>query len=1126
MSALFQPSIRPAPERTTNLSPQPAEREKEDAKGRAKEVQAKVLEEEKESQPVEKVQEEEEVSEGKKDEEEEEVVEMIHVVASDNEQKGEAMELVGSSLFPPSVSLPPSHLDNIVDKHLGDFSSEIQLLLQEQSINYSFPQSPHSISNTQAPAPQHTPPHTLISQFSQYVSFYNPCPPVQDYVSSLQDSIEGILTEFDESWPSHKAGTSRTVVDDALASRVSDFVSSIRAANAKTGRDDDGLCGEVTAADVGDSVSQSPALSRGGEVWQPHTLTIQVPNAPNNRNPSMSHVTLSTSASGSIYKPTDATVLIPPINKSPQSHWNPQQSHTLEITRTVTHNVRQTQDNSAARTVHCTTGGEGRSSLAGTNSEVTLPGFSGVSKPLTEASRPSEPLSSPPCASVPGPGTGPAPPAMALSSLISQLQPEVFTSLVEIIKDVKRNSLQFYLHSPEPGDQVHEEVKEYLLKQGNMEQSPVTFLSQETSDDRLLVIIKNKDIAGHVHKIPGLVSLKRHASVVFVGIDTLDDIRNNSYNELFVSGGCIVSDELVLNPDFITHDRLAALLLILEQHSSPESVWRWKVHCKTHKKLKEQARFRRDAANLLNVLSAYHKRQIVEFLPYHQCDMMNHQSPDLDCLMELQARYTQYRHTVFLTEHHFDKFAAYASSGIIMANIEEFLHDFTRLVGYHEMKDRQPIIDDMLAPKGLGRQPSHSDAESGSERSPSIFPEHIHPLCSSDQPQHLLQQSGSIVPAPSSSLCDQLVPDASCKEGAPHHSDTDFEVLRLAISHLRAERQAQLQQQLDSEAELSINSLRSSPPYLIGTGSGHTTPLLAQGGPTESVNVTHDRKAVAATLELIHSALQQEPAGEQRRKDGAETPTEGRTIGGSQGAGDQREGTPVRALGLLGENRGPSNSDTSSPSSNQSTAVVMAPSTQTDSTDDGREKANQKEEPVFPKTDKHAAASSSTTARPVEGDITRDKPAGQEQPRGEAAPPGTITVSGTKIQQPQQLLQHLNNRQQLQPSRSHLQPPPHSQQQQWGASLLQPHHLHRLPNQPFSRGPMLGPLTALGGGLLGPVPVWPGGLGPAGAAALAWGFQQVGRDFTGPRLLGGFHNPAGQGSRYRGGQRGGGFNGM
>lgn len=126
-----------------------------------------------------------------------------------------------------------------------------------------------------------------------------------------------------------------------------------------------------------------------------------------------------------------------------------------------------------------------------------------------------------------------------------------------------------------------------------------------------------------------------------------------------------------------------------------------------------------------------------------------------------------------------------------------------------------------------------------------------------------------------------------------------------------------------------------------------------------------------------------------------------------------------------------------------------------------------------------------------------------------------------QIQHPQQHLQQLHEQQHLQQSLSHL------QQQQRGVGLLQTPHLPQLTNQPFSHGPLLGPLTVLGGGLLGPTPVWPGGLGPAGAAALVWGFQQAGRDFTGSRLLGGYHNPVGQGSnRYRGGQRGGGFNGM
>lgn len=171
---------------------------------------------------------------------------------------------------------------------------------------------------------------------------------------------------------------------------------------------------------------------------------------------------------------------------------------------------------------------------------------------------------------------------------------------------------------------------------------------------------------------------------------------------------------------------------------------------------------------------------------------------------------------------------------------------------------------------------------------------------------------------------------------------------------------------------------------------------------------------------------------------------------------------------------------------------------------------------------------------------------GQEQPvRGEGAPPGNSSVGTTsdtketgslamvtdqedkpnpvlprlhQIQLPLQHLRQLNEQQLLLQNPSHLQPPPHR--------LLLRHHLPQLHSQAFSHGPMLGPLTTPGGGLLVPTPVWPGGLSPTGAAALVWGFQPVGRDFTGSGLLAGYHNPAGQGgNRYRGGQRGG-FNGM
>ncbi|KAM7401639.1 hypothetical protein PAMP_016936 [Pampus punctatissimus] len=1070
ISASHQPSIQqsipPVSERRTSRSPSLPERADEDADGKTGKVK-ELLGERRKPQLVEKVCKRGE-DEGKQDEAEK--VDMMHTVASEKEQRGESKELVGGSSFSPSVSLPPVRplrdIDSIVDRHLGDFSSEIQLLLQEESVQYSFPQSPHSTSNTETAAPQHIFANTSISPFSQYVSFYHPCPPVQDYVSSLQDSINCMMTEFDDNWKSHKPET-----DATLANKVSAFVSSIRAGNAKTGSSDEvsAPCGELTAA----SVNQTPALSRGGEVWRPDTITKQVPDATNNRNPSTFNIALSvpTSATSSSH---NTAVLHSPPNKS--------------------------SDNSTTRSVHCTSGVELGCSLAGAKYKANLQRFGGVSEQV------STPAS--------GPSTSPAPPATALSSLISQLQPEVFSSLVEIIKDVKRNSLQFYLHSTEPEDRVYDNIKEYLLKQGNVEQSPEAFMNQESSDNKLLVIIKNKDIAGHIHKIPGLMSLKRHPSVVFVGIDTLDDIRNNTYNELFVSGGCIISDELLLNPDFITHDRLASLLMTLEKHSSLESVWRWNVHFKTQKKLKEQARFRRDAAVLLDVLSAYEKRQIVEFLPYHHCDM-NHQSPDLDCLIELQARYTKYRHTVFLTEHHFEKYPAYSSNGIIVAGIKEILHDFTKLVGYHNVKDKQPIIDD-LAPK-----------------------EHIHPLSSSDQAQHLLQQPGSGIP-PLPHLSDQLVPEASCKEGVPHHSETDLEMLQLAISQLRAERQAQmqqLQQQLDPQAEF-INLHKSYLPNAVCTDSGHITPPLAQGVPSESVQLTPGRKAVAATLELIHSTLQLESGEVQRKvhRDGAEPSTEGQRRGG-----DQRGGTPGRVVGLSRGNRAPSHSDTSGSvhpsthSSNQNTTA--GPSDQTDSTNDRREKADWQGEPALPKAAKHGAVSSSTTSCPVEGDRSRDSPSGQEQPVGEkgsasgygvviasrsAQVTGNITmVTGQKdhanpaqprLQQIQQTqhLQQLNE--QLSHSPSYPLPPLYGQQR-LGNGLLQRPHL------PFSPNPI--PLSALRGvrGILGTAPVWSGGL--------VWGFQPPGRDFTGSGLLGGYHNPAGQSSnRHRGGHRGGGFNGM
>lgn len=39
------------------------------------------------------------------------------------------------------------------------------------------------------------------------------------------------------------------------------------------------------------------------------------------------------------------------------------------------------------------------------------------------------------------------------------------------------------------------------MKLGNVQQNPVDFLHNENSENGLLVIIKNKDMAGNIHKV-------------------------------------------------------------------------------------------------------------------------------------------------------------------------------------------------------------------------------------------------------------------------------------------------------------------------------------------------------------------------------------------------------------------------------------------------------------------------------------------------------------------------------------------------------------------------------------------------------------------------------------------------
>ncbi|XP_012493766.1 PREDICTED: protein FAM208A [Propithecus coquereli] len=270
----------------------------------------------------------------------------------------------------------------------------------------------------------------------------------------------------------------------------------------------------------------------------------------------------------------------------------------------------------------------------------------------------------------------------ALSNFISQLEPEVFNSLVKIMKDVQKNTVKFYIHEEEESV-LCKEIKEYLTKLGNTECHPEQFLERRSKLDKLLIIIQNEDIAGFIHKVPGLVTLKKLPCVSFAGVDSLDDVKNHTYNELFVSGGFIVSDESILNPEVVTIENLKNFLTFLEELSTPEGKWQWKVHCKFQKKLKELGRLNAKALSLLTLLNVYQKKHLVEILSYHQCDSQTRNAPELDCLIRLQAQNIQQRHIVFLTEKNIKMLSSYTENGIVVATAEDFMQNFKNLVGYH-----------------------------------------------------------------------------------------------------------------------------------------------------------------------------------------------------------------------------------------------------------------------------------------------------------------------------------------------------------------------------------------------------------------------------------------------------------
>ncbi|XP_077196487.1 protein TASOR 2 [Paroedura picta] len=243
--------------------------------------------------------------------------------------------------------------------------------------------------------------------------------------------------------------------------------------------------------------------------------------------------------------------------------------------------------------------------------------------------------------------------------------------LRNVAKEACKKPYSFYLMETDD-DPIFGRIKNLLKKGGHSEADPQLFCkASHLEADRLLVILRNEDIFPHVHKIPSLLRLKHFPNVTFAGVDSPEDILDHTYQELFQSGGFVVSDDQAL--ETMTTGELKDVVKTLEQLNGQQK-WRWLLHHKETKKLREDARVDPVARSKDSILRSCQGASFAEVLHYHQCDSRSaSRSEYLNCLLNLQVQHISARLAVFLTEPPSASREAFESKGILVLDVNTFV---------------------------------------------------------------------------------------------------------------------------------------------------------------------------------------------------------------------------------------------------------------------------------------------------------------------------------------------------------------------------------------------------------------------------------------------------------------------
>nr|XP_046251192.1 uncharacterized protein tasor2 isoform X2 [Scatophagus argus] len=221
------------------------------------------------------------------------------------------------------------------------------------------------------------------------------------------------------------------------------------------------------------------------------------------------------------------------------------------------------------------------------------------------------------------------------------------SNLNSVVKKSCKMKYRFYILVTSD-DAFFEETKAQLEAEGHTAVQPSEFFLGEDSSSSLLIVLRNEDIAEHICEVPHLLKLKKSPGVQFAGIDEPDDVVNLTHQELFIRGGFFMFDRVVLESLSLCNLKKMAEIL---QDLSRTGKWKWMLHYRDSRRLKENARLSTEAKEKKHLLNWCQEVGILEILPYHECDFMSRDQPDyLTCLVRLQVQNISTRYPVFITD--------------------------------------------------------------------------------------------------------------------------------------------------------------------------------------------------------------------------------------------------------------------------------------------------------------------------------------------------------------------------------------------------------------------------------------------------------------------------------------------